>query len=169
MDNKKILEGKKLLIVDDEHDVVETLKDLLDMCRIDTAADFQTAEKLLNQNKYDVAILDIMGVKGYDLLEIANKKGVPALMLTAHALSPDDFGKSISGGAKAYIPKEKMTEVAVFVSDLLKAQRGDEKPYKWFSRLKSFFEWQFGKDWLKTYREIKNEAEKRYGPFDNWG
>jgi DNA-binding response OmpR family regulator len=168
MDNKKILEGKKLLIVDDEQDVLETLKDLLDMCSIDTAADFQTAEKLLNQNKYDVAVLDIMGVKGYDLLEIANKNGVPALMLTAHALSPDDFGKSISGGAKAYIPKEKMTEIAVFVEDLLKVQRGDEKPYKWFSRLKSFFEWQFGKDWLKTYREVREEAERRYGPFDNW-
>ena len=167
MDNKKILEGKKLLIVDDEQDVTETLKDLLDMCTIDTAADFQTAEKLLNQNKYDVAVLDIMGVKGYDLLKIANKNGIPALMLTAHALSPDDFGKSLSGGANAYIPKEKMTEIAVFVTDLIKAQRGDEKPYKWFSRLKSFFEWQFGKDWLKTYREIRAEAERRYGPFDD--
>jgi DNA-binding response OmpR family regulator len=167
MDNKKILEGKKLLIVDDEQDVMETLKDLLDMCTIDTAADFQTAEKLLNQNKYDVAVLDIMGVKGYDLLEIANKNDIPALMLTAHALSPDDFGKSISGGAKAYIPKEKMTEVAVFVTDLLKAQRGEEKPYKWFSRLKSFFEWKFGKEWLKTYREVREEAERRYGPFPN--
>lgn len=168
MDNKEILEGKKILIVDDEQDATETLKDLLDMCTIDTAADFQTAEKLLNQNKYDVAVLDIMGVKGYDLLEIANKKGVPALMLTAHALSPEDFGKSISGGAKAYIPKEKMSQVAVFVADLLKAQRGDEKPYKWFSRLKSFFNMQFGKDWLKTYREVRAEAEKRYGPFDDW-
>jgi DNA-binding NtrC family response regulator len=167
MDDKKILEGKKLLIVDDEPDVTETLKDLLDMCAIDTAADFQTAEKLLNQNKYDVAVLDIMGVKGYDLLEIANKKGVPALMLTAHALSPEDFGKSISGGAKAYIPKEKMTEIAVFVADVLKAQQGDEKPYKWFTRLKSFFEWKFGKEWLQTYREVRAEAERRYGPFPN--
>ena len=155
--------------MDDEQDVTESMKDLLNMCTIDTAADFQTAEKFLNQNKYDVAVLDIMGVDGYDLLKIANIKGVPALMLTSHALSPDDLGKSISGGAKAYIPKEKMTEIAVFVTYLLKAQRGYEKQYKWFSRLKSFFECQFVKDLLKTYREIKNEAEKRYGPFDNWG
>ena len=114
------------MIVDDEQEVTETLKDLLDMSAIDTAADFQTAGKLLNQNRYDVAILDIMGVKGYELLEIANKNGVPVLMLTSHALSPDDFGKSISGCAKAYIPKEKMTELDVFVTDLLKAQVGDE-------------------------------------------
>jgi len=110
MDNTKILEGKKLLIVDDEQDVRESIKEMLDMCKIDTAADFQTAEKLLNQNRYDVAVLDIMGVNGYDLLEIANKRGVPALMLTSHALSPDDFGKSIRGGVrKLTSPKKKWT------------------------------------------------------------
>ena len=165
MNDIKMLEGKKLLIVDDEPDVMETLKDLLDMCAIDAATDFETAEKLLNQNKYDVAVLDIMGVKGYDLLEIANKNGIPALMLTAHALSPDNFGKSIAEGAEAYIPKEKMTEIAVYLADLLKAQKGDEKPYRWFSRLKSFFESQFGKGWLESYREVRDELEKKYGPF----
>jgi DNA-binding response OmpR family regulator len=163
MSETKILEGKKLLIVDDEPDVVETIKELLDMCNIDAAADFETGEKLLNQNKYDIAVLDIMGVNGYELLEIANKKGVPALMLTAHALSPDNFAKSISGGAKAYIPKEKMSEIAIFLSDLLKAQEGIEKPHRWFTRLKSFFNVQFGEDWLKEYREL----EKKYGPFDS--
>ena len=167
MDNKKIIEGKKLLLVDDEQDVIETLKDLLNMCSIDTAADFQTAEKLLNQNRYDVAVLDIMGVNGYDLLEIANKRGIPVLMLTSHAFSPDDFGKSISEGAKAYIPKEKMTEIDVFVADLLKAQIGVEKPYKWISRLKSFFEKRFGKDWLMNYKELREEVKKRYGHFED--
>jgi DNA-binding response OmpR family regulator len=162
MSDTKILEGKKLLIVDDEPDVVDTLKDLLDMCRVEAAANFETGEKLLNRNKYDIAVLDIMGVKGYELLEIANKNGIPALMLTAHALSPDNFAKSIMGGAKAYIPKEKMADIAVYLSDLLKAQEGTEKPDKWFSRLKSFFSLEFGKEWLKTYREL----EEKYGPFD---
>ena len=86
------------MIVDDEPDVVETIKELLDMCNIDTATDFETGRKLLNQNKYDIAILDIMGVNGYELLEIANKNDTPALMLTAHAFSPDDLSKSISEG-----------------------------------------------------------------------
>ena len=167
MNPKTILEGRKLLIVDDESDVTETLKDLLDMCTIDTAADFQTAEKLLNKEEYDVAVLDIMGVRGYDLLEVARNKGVPALMLTSHALSPDDFGKSISGGAKAYIPKEKMTEIDVFLADLIKAQPGQEEPSKWYSRLELFFEERFGADWLKTYRELREEVEKRFGPMDD--
>ena len=161
MDDAGILKGKKLLIVEDEPDVVETLKDLLDMCNIDTAADFITGEKLLNQNNYDIAVFDIMGVKGYDLLEIANKNGTPALMLTAHALSPDDFAKSISQGAAAYIPKEKMADIGIYLSDLLKAQEGTQRPDKWFSRLKTFFSLEFGKDWLKTYREL----QEKYGPF----
>lgn len=169
MDNHKILQGKKLLIVDDEQDVLETLKELLFMCTIDTAADFETTKQLLKNNQYDVAVLDIMGVKGYDLLEITGQKGIPAVMLTAHALSPEDFGKSLSGGATAYIPKEKIGDIVAFLSDLLKAQRGEEKPYKWFLRLKSFFEMRFGKEWLKTYREVRAEAERRYGPLDQWG
>jgi len=161
MTDTKILAGKKLLIVDDEPDVLDTLKELLDTCQIDTATDFESAQKLLDQNKYDAAVLDIMGVKGYELLDIANQKGVPALMLTAHALSPDNFAKSIMAGAKAYIPKEKMTDIAVYLADFLQAQVNPKKPFKWFYRLKAFYESQFGKDWLVKYRELRD----KYGPF----
>ena len=162
MSDTNILEGKKLLIVDDEADVLETLKELLDMCHIDTATDFETARKLLTQNRYDVAVLDIMGVKGYDLLEIANQNGIPALMLTAHALSSDNFVRSILTGAKAYIPKEKMAEIAIYLADLLRAQVGIQKPFGWFYRLKSFFNSQFGKDWLEKYNELREKCGKLY-------
>ncbi len=158
MSDTKILEGKKLLIVDDEPDVLETLKDLLEMCAIDTAPDFETAEKLLNQNKYDVAVLDIMGVKGYDLLEIANQNNIPALMLTAHALSPDDLNRSILAGAKAYIPKEKMADITIYLADFLKYQAGAEKPFRWFFRLKTFFDSKFGEDWFERYYELREKA-----------
>ena len=161
MTDTKILEGKKLLIVDDEPDVLETLKELLEMCQIDTATDFRSAQQLLDQNRYDAAVLDIMGVKGYDLLDIANKKGIPALMLTAHALSPDNFAKSLLAGAKAYIPKEKMADIAIYLSDFLQAQIDPKKPFKWFFRLKAFFESQFGRDWLEKYRELRDKC----GPF----
>jgi len=160
MSDTKILNGKKLLLVDDEPDVIETLVDLLDMCTTDTATDFETAEKLLNENIYDVAVFDIMGVRGYDLLEVANKKGVPALMFTAHALNPDDFVKSIEGGAKAYIPKEKMPEIATFLADLLSAhQAGTQTHRGWFGKLDSFFEKQFGTEWLKRYREFNEKYD----------
>ena len=27
---------------------------------------------------------------------------------------------------------------------------------------------QFGKDWLKAYREVREEVERSHGPFDDW-
>lgn len=147
MGGRRILDGKKLLIIDNEPDVLETLEDLLPMCKIDIAADFATGEELLAQNQYDMAILDIMGVDGYELLDLANKMNVPALMLTANALSPDNFEKSVSKGAKAYIPKEEISEIAVFLIDLLEVQAGNGDPRKWFERLKGFYDKQFGNSW----------------------
>ena len=129
MDKDKMLQGQRILIVDDEPDVLETLSELLDMCELDTAPNFEAAAGLLNENAYDMAVLDIMGVRGYDLLELANQKGIPALMFTAHALNPDDFFKSIEGGAKAYIPKEKMSEIVFFTADLLRANQAGTHKY----------------------------------------
>ena len=155
MDDLEILKGKKILIVDDEPDIFETLLELLDMCSIDTAPNFETAEKFLNKNTYDAAIFDIMGVQGYDLLKVANQKNIPALMFTAHALNPDDFVKSIEGGAKAYIPKEKMSEIGSYVADLIRSQlEGNQKHSNWFGRLKSFFDQQFGYDWREKRKEF---------------
>ncbi len=77
MEEREILKGKRVLIVDDEPDILETLEEMLDTCLIDTAPNFQTAEKFLNKNRYDIAILDIMGVRGYDLLELCGRVGHP--------------------------------------------------------------------------------------------
>jgi DNA-binding response OmpR family regulator len=62
MDPNKLLKGKKILVVDDEPDVLESLVELLDMCKIDTALSFEEGKKLLETDNYDIAILDIMGV-----------------------------------------------------------------------------------------------------------
>jgi len=155
MDELKILEGKKVLVVDDEPDVIETLVDLLDMCQVDTAADFESAKDLLDKNAYDLVILDIMGVKGYDLLEVTQQKGLPALMLTAHALSLEAFDKSLQGGAKAYIPKEKMPEIASYSAQLLTdLEQGIERPTGWFNSLKSFFAILFGNELKEKVRAV---------------
>ena len=160
MENRELLKNKKILIVDDEPDVLETMVDLLDMCRIETALDFDTAKKFLNENAYDMAILDIMGVRGYDLLKIAQQRGTAALMFTAHALNPDAFVTSMENGAIAFIPKEKMAEIASYVADLLNArQAGIQKPRGWYEKLKSFFEKQFGNDWLDRYKEAREKYD----------
>ena len=155
MDSDKALPGKKILVVDDEPDILESLEELLDMCTVDSAADFQSANALLEANDYDAAVLDIMGVNGYDLLDICVSRKIPAVMLTAHALSADNFIKSLKTGAHAYVPKDEIGEIAFYVADGIRA--GEEKkkgPGKWFARLQPFFDKKFGPGWLEKYQNI---------------
>jgi CheY-like chemotaxis protein len=162
MENLKILNGKKVLIVDDEPDVLASLKDLLDMCQLDFARYFEDAEELLNKNRYDIAVFDIMGVGGYQLLGIAKQKGIPALMFTAHALSPDDLVRSIEGGANAYIPKEKMADIASYLSDLLADIEKGRRHRSWFTKLRAFFNRQFGSGWMEKRQEFMNKYDWLY-------
>ncbi|UCE52184.1 MAG: response regulator [Desulfobacterales bacterium] len=163
MASDDILKGKKILIVDDEIDVLESLEDLLDECDLDTASSFESAKELLESKLYDAAILDIMGVKGFDLLEIATEKKIPALMLTAHGLNPDNLVGSIKLGAKSYIPKEKMSEIDIYLKEIFIAQKkGIEKSGNWFSRLGSFFDNRFGPGWKHKDKKFWDEFDKNF-------
>jgi DNA-binding response OmpR family regulator len=62
MDPKKILRGKRVLVVDDEKDVLEFLTEILDMCKLDTALTYEKAKSLLETQSYHIAVLDIMGI-----------------------------------------------------------------------------------------------------------
>lgn len=164
MNETDILTNKRILIVDDETDVLETLRELLDMSLVDSAPDFETAQKFLEKNTYDAAILDIMGVRGYDLLALCREKGIPALMLTAHALNPDDLVRSIRKGAKSYIPKDKISDVPEYLGDIVKAHKeGEERYAEWFAKLKPYFDKKFGPGWRKKHEQFWKEFEETYG------
>ena len=155
MAGKNILAGKRILVVDDEQDILDTLIEMLDECEIETAYTFESAEELLKTKVYDAVILDIMGVDGYALLEIANSKKIPVVMLTAHALSVQDTVKSFKNGAASYVPKEKMTEIATFLNDILEArENGKSHAWRWLDRLGSYYDKKFGSDWKKHDKEF---------------
>jgi DNA-binding response OmpR family regulator len=118
-----ILKGKKVLIVDDEPDVLDTLEELLSMCQVVKATSFEEAKQYLKKQSFDMAILDIMGVNGYDLLDIAVAKKVTAVMLTAYALSPEDMMKSFKCGAAFYVPKDKISDIVSFLTKILEAKK----------------------------------------------
>lgn len=142
------LEEKRILIVDDEPDILETLEEILSTSQVDTASSYEQAGSLLDTHTYDAAILDIMGVRGYDLLELCRQKAIPALMLTAHALSPDHLTKSINAGALAYIPKDDIMNISDYVGEIIQAgQTGTQTPGAWFARLRPLFYDKFGPDW----------------------
>ena len=158
-----VLNGKRILIVDDEPDVLETLVELLDTCLIDSAPDFDTAKKFLTKNSYDAAILDIMGVRGYDILELAKERNVPALMLTANAVSPDNLVRSIKGGAWCYLPKGHMSEIPLYLADILKQKEsGKGKQGDWFERLEPYFDKKFGEGWKDKDKEFWEVFEQKY-------
>jgi DNA-binding response OmpR family regulator len=164
MEDKQTLNNKKILIVDDEIDILESLEDLLDdMFMVDSASSFEEAVACLKNNTYDVAILDIMGVRGYDLLEATHALGIPTLMLTAHALSPDNLKKSIERGADAYIPKEKMVDISMYVEDvLISRQNKRKKNFKWYAGMMPLFDKFFGEGWKDPEKEFWDEFDKKH-------
>jgi CheY-like chemotaxis protein len=162
MKPEQVIEGKYVLIVDDEQDVLDTLVELLNMCKLDTASSFSEAQKLLEENYYDITVLDIMGVDGYKLLEIAKNRKIPAVMLTAHALSSDNLKRSADEGAAYYAPKEKINDIAVFLADVFEAiDEGKSTWGKMFDRLGSFYDKKFhGTHWREEKAEYWEEKLK---------
>jgi DNA-binding response OmpR family regulator len=149
---ESILNGKRILAVDDEPDVLavleEEVKDACPNCTIEKATTYEKADELLRANEYDVVILDIMGVRGFDLLETAVKRNFKVAMLTAHALSPESLKKSHDLGARAYLPKDKLGEIVPFIEDVLKY----EHKTGWkrlLEKLENYFDDQFEPDWKR--------------------
>jgi DNA-binding NtrC family response regulator len=162
MDVKHILLGKRVLIVDDEKDVRESLIELLRMCRIDAAASFEEAKDLLETNPYDIAVLDIMGVNGFELLKIANRRKIPALMLTANALNMESLDKSIHLGASYFVPKEEIVRMDRYIADVLEAIEKNKNPWvRWLKRLGGTFDVLFtGPNWREQQKEFWEKLRK---------
>ena len=98
----------RILIVEDE-------KPISDLIRInlfeagyfcDCAFDGMTAVNMLDENKYDLILLDILlpEVDGYEVMEYVRPLGVPVIFLTAKA-SVDDRVKGLKLGADDYLVK----------------------------------------------------------------
>lgn len=165
METEKRLKGKMVLIVDDEPDILDALTELLIVCKIDRASTFEAAKEFLEKEDYDVAILDIMGVRGFELLEIANRRNIPALMLTAHSLNRESLKKSAEEGAAYFVPKAEIGRIDVFVADVLEARDKKRNPWvRWFERLGAFFDTKTnfaGPNWREQDKKFWDEKLKR--------
>ena len=162
MTSESPLKDKVVLVVDDEPDVLETVAEEIDMCLVHKAGDYDTALQYLLSYTYDIVILDIMGVRGFELLKNAVSRGFPTVMLTAHALSPESLKKSIKLGAVSFLPKEKTSELTSFLEDVV-LERGKPVWQKLFDRLGNYFNRRFGPDWKekdKFFREFEEELKK---------
>ncbi len=154
-----LLKGKKILIVDDEPDVLDTLEDLLSMCEVVKAGSFEEGKQQLESQSFDMAVLDIMGVDGYELLEIAVKKKVTAVMVTAHALSPEDTMKSFRGGAAFYVPKDKMAEMPKILANILDLKKQGKNTWMPFvGWAEAYYSAKFGPKWEKQKKVLQEKV-----------
>ena len=121
---RSILNGKRILGVNDEPDILEILEEEIlgacPTCRFEKATNYQQAVERMMHLTYDLVILDNIGVRGFDLLECAVAYHRPAVMLTDYALKPDVLKRSIEMGARAYLPKEELGEIVPFLEDVLR-------------------------------------------------
>ncbi len=158
-----VLRGKRILVVDDEEDILATIEDLLAGAHIVTARDYETASRKIQEESFDLAVLDIMGVNGLQLLEEAVSRGIPTVMLTAHAIRPETLLESIRKGAISYLPKETLSQLDTLLSELFSAYEQGEPPWKLlFERLGDFFDQRFGPGWKDKDSEFWSSFSRTY-------
>jgi DNA-binding NtrC family response regulator len=168
MNTETTLKNKAVLVVDDEPDILDSITEQLDMCRIYRAKDYEIAMQLMAGFKFDIVILDVMGVRGFELLKKSVSKGFPTVMLTAHALTPEALKESILLGAVSFLPKEMMAELDAYLADVITHR----KKVVWknlLDKLGDYFERQFGSDWKAKddfFRKFEEELSetKKEGP-----
>ncbi len=161
---ESILNGKSILAVDDEPDVLVLLEEEIlsacPKCIFHKATTYEKARELIVSWTYELIILDIMGVRGFDLLKLAVAYNRPVVMLTAHALNPEALKRSIEMGARAYLPKEELGRVVPFLEDVLKY----ENLTGWgrlLGNLKGFFDARWGENWKKTDEKFWKEFDEK--------
>ncbi len=150
------LKDKNVLVVDDEPDVLESVADILESSNVHKATDYVSALDFLNRETYDIVVLDIMGVNGFELLKVSVERGFPTVILTAHALTSDALVKSTELGAAGFIPKEKIIRLKEFLEVVL--QEGEEAAWEEISeQFEPLFNKIFGLDWKKTINMRQND------------
>lgn len=58
MMNNDLLKNRKILAVDDETDVLDILQEQFDPLEIVTASSYEEAERLLSEQRFDLALLE---------------------------------------------------------------------------------------------------------------
>ncbi len=148
-------DSKRILAVDDEPDVLalleEEIKEEWPNWTVEKATTYEKANEMLKSNEYDLVILDIMGVRGFDLLDTAVSRKFRVAIFTARALSPEDLKRSYDAGAYAYIPKDKLGEI---VSCLSIALTYDREPgwRELLGRLEGYFNDKFEPGWKRPFQ-----------------
>ncbi|WP_318482856.1 response regulator transcription factor [Photobacterium leiognathi] len=122
----------KILIVDDNYQIVETISDYLELENniVDCAYHGEGALKLIEENHYDVIIMDIMmpkidGISAVEKIRADLLCGTPILFLSAKDTLDDKIAAFKAGGDDYLLKPFAMEELCLRIQAL--ANRGQRK------------------------------------------
>lgn len=137
MSNNSFLKDKRILVVSDEWDVIETIHDVLTGTALDVTGDRENAAEYIVSNRYDFAILDIMKDYGIQLLEKCVKQDIPAIILISAAAPGDFLMEAIKKGAVSYLVKKHLDELKPLILQLISSKNMGNPAWKlMFNKLK---------------------------------
>lgn len=119
----------KVLVVDDEPDMVETCRKILERKQytVTTAADSQTALESIRSQRFNVVVADLRmpGLDGMDVLREAKRVDLDTAVIIITAYSSIETAlKAVREGAFDYIPKPfSMEQLEIAVERSLEHQR----------------------------------------------
>ncbi len=126
------MDGKKLLIIEDEKKIADTLKFGLDEKGFETvvAYDGKIGYHLFSANDFDLVILDINlpGINGYELCRLIRDQNqdIPILMLTSMSALNDKI-EGYESGADDYMVKPfEFKELLLKLKSLLKRSTNNQ-------------------------------------------
>jgi two-component system response regulator VicR len=123
--------AKKILVVDDEKDIVDIVKEILkhEGYEVETAFDGEEGLKKVSEVRPDLIVADVMmpSMDGYEfvqkLKEDPSVSSIPVVFLTAKDQTTDRY-KGLSLGIAAYIVKLfDLDELRETVKDILAAKK----------------------------------------------
>ena len=127
-----MLVGSRVLVADDDRAIREALVRVLDLegYVVTSASDGATALRLVDDDKPDVVVLDVMmpGIDGLTVCRVvrADKNRVPILMLTARTETSDRVA-GLDAGADDYLPKPfELDELLARLRALLRRAKPDD-------------------------------------------
>jgi len=132
MGKLEILLDRRILAVGYPEDVLRVISKELSVARanvtLHAAATFEEAYLyLLYRYTYDLVFLDIESVlRAFDLLQIIRNVGIPTVMLTARAFTPEDLRKSLEMGATTYLPSDTVGSLIPVLEDVLELNHQKE-------------------------------------------
>ncbi len=147
---ESILKNKMILAVSKDPDVLAVLEEEISEgcpdCHFHKAVTYQEAVERMVSFTYDAVLLDIAGVRGLNLAELASRRNFPIAILTAHPLTPEALEGFLEMEIQAYLPKERIGEIVLFLEDTLR--RRSLAGGRFFSKM-GFLGRTFELDWGK--------------------